>query len=68
VQALSTAILRALENQEFAFRLGKNARQHVARHFSADSMAQNYLWHFNQVLANHYGAHKSETALEVIPQ
>jgi glycosyltransferase involved in cell wall biosynthesis len=65
VEALSTAILRVLENQELAFRLGKNARHHVARNFSAQSMATDYLWHFNQVLANHRKARQNQTALEV---
>lgn len=65
VEALSTAIVRVLENQELAFRLGKNARQHVVRSFSAHSMATNYLWHFNQVLANHREARQNQTALEV---
>jgi glycosyltransferase involved in cell wall biosynthesis len=65
VEALSSAILRVLENQEFAFRLGKNARQHVLRNFSAHLMATTYLWHFSQVLANRREALQSQTALEV---
>jgi glycosyltransferase involved in cell wall biosynthesis len=65
VQALSTAILRVLENNELASCLGKNARQHVDRNFSAKSMAKNYLWHFSHVLANHREARQNQTALEV---
>jgi glycosyltransferase involved in cell wall biosynthesis len=68
VGALSTAILRVLENQDLAFRLAKNARQHVVRNFSAHSMATNYLGHFNEVLANHRKTHQNRTALEVSTQ
>jgi glycosyltransferase involved in cell wall biosynthesis len=68
VQALSAAILRVLENHELAFRLGKNARKHIARNFSADSMAKNYLWHFNHVLANNRETSQNETVLEVSTQ
>jgi len=62
--ALSTGILRVLEDHELALRLGNNARQHVARNFSAQSMAKNYVWHFNHVLANQREAIQNQTALE----
>jgi len=65
VDALSTAILRVLEDHELALRLGKSARQHVARNFSAQAMAKNYVCHFNHVLANHRETRQNHTALEV---
>ena len=65
VDALSTGIRRVLEDHELALRLGNNARQHVARNFSAQSMAKNYVWHFNHVLANQREAIQNQTALEV---
>lgn len=65
VDALSSAILRVLENHELALRLGKNARQHVTRNFSAEAMAKNYIWHFEHVLANHRETTPNQTSLEV---
>jgi glycosyltransferase involved in cell wall biosynthesis len=65
VDGLSAAILRLLENPELAARLGKNGRQHVARSFSVEAMAKNYLWHFQQVLANRREASQNQAALEV---
>jgi len=65
VDALSTGIRRVLEDHELALRLGNNARQHVARNFSAQCMAKNYVWHFNHVLANQREAIHNQTALEV---
>lgn len=65
VRALSTAILRLLEDHELALRLGKNGRQHVARNFSAEAMAKNYAWHYKQVLANRCEASQNQTVLEV---
>jgi len=64
VDALSTGIRRVLEDHELALRLGNNARQHVARNFSAQCMAKNYVWHFNHVLANQREAIHNQTALE----
>jgi glycosyltransferase involved in cell wall biosynthesis len=65
VDGLSAAILRLLEKPELAARVGKNGRQHVARNFSVEAMAKNYLWHFKQVLANRREASQNQAALEV---
>jgi glycosyltransferase involved in cell wall biosynthesis len=65
VDALAAAILRVVDDPELALRLGKNGRQHVAQHFSAEAMATNYLRHYKQVLADRCEASPNQTALEV---
>ncbi len=50
LDGLAGAILRLLGNPELARRLGENGRAHVARHFSAEAMAKNYIAKYQQVL------------------
>jgi glycosyltransferase involved in cell wall biosynthesis len=52
VNALTKAILRLLEDRDFASRLGEKGRDRVAQHFSAQQMAKNYIGTYEQVLAN----------------
>jgi glycosyltransferase involved in cell wall biosynthesis len=43
IEGLSKAILRLLRDPELARTLGTNGRAHVARHFAAEVVAQNYI-------------------------
>jgi glycosyltransferase involved in cell wall biosynthesis len=52
ISSLAKAILRLLESPDLARRLGENGRERVARHFSAQQMAKNYIGTYQQVLAS----------------
>lgn len=41
-QALADAMCRVIENRDFAYQLGKNARHKMESHFSLESIAQRY--------------------------
>jgi glycosyltransferase involved in cell wall biosynthesis len=64
VNGLAAAILRLLGDSELASRMGKNGRARIAEHFSAGSMARNYIRQFEEVLERRNGSYK-QAALEV---
>lgn len=52
VGGLAGAILLLLRDTELARRLAENGRAHVARHYSAEAMAKNYMGQYQEVLAS----------------
>jgi glycosyltransferase involved in cell wall biosynthesis len=62
---LAQAILRLLHDKELARRLAESGRSHVARHFSAEAMAESYIGKYQQVLERRRNAVRSQAAWEV---
>ena len=52
VNGLAAAICHLLSNPELASQLGEKGREYISQHFSATSMAKNYMQAYGQVLAN----------------
>jgi glycosyltransferase involved in cell wall biosynthesis len=50
VTPLAEAILRLRMNPDLALRLGANAHTHVARHYSAEAMARNYIEQYHRAM------------------
>jgi glycosyltransferase involved in cell wall biosynthesis len=65
VNGLTKAILRVLEDRDFARRLGEKGRERVAQHFSAEQMAKNYIGTYEQVLASRGGRTGKVPAFEL---
>lgn len=65
VNDLTTAIIRLLQDPSLAERLGKNGRDLVSRHFSADAMAKSYVEVYSQVLAKQRNRTQSQAAWEL---
>jgi len=64
VNGLAQAILRLLADTELASCLGRNGQALVAREFSAEVMARNYLRQFEQLTKHHDKRTNKQTALE----
>jgi glycosyltransferase involved in cell wall biosynthesis len=64
VKGLTEAILRLLADNELASRLGRNGRARVARDFSAEAMARNYLRQYEQLTPHHRKRTNKQTELE----
>jgi glycosyltransferase involved in cell wall biosynthesis len=66
VNGLAVAILRLLRDPELGGRLGKSGHAHAAQHFSAVTMAKNYIGQYEQVLeSDRRNGTSKRAALEV---
>jgi len=63
--ALAAAILRLLQKPDLACELANGGRAHVAQHFSAETMAKNYIAMYEQILIKRSRSPRREPALEV---